>query len=570
VFDGLDSSVDDMIDDVVPSQESLTVEFKSDRDCLSDDDVVEAAVCLANTEGGSVYVGVEDDGRVTGLHPSRPVRVEPLSALVANRTSPPLAVTCREIRAQGQRVAVIEVPKSRAIVARSDGLIKRRRLRMDGRPECVPFLPGEHLSRHSDLRLVDPSAQVLAGATVADFDPLQRARLRTVIERNPRSDKALLGLGDEEIEGALGLSVSEGGQRLPTLAGVLMIGKTEALRRLVPTHEVLFQVLDGTNVRVNEPSAAALVEVVEWLDLLCRGVNTEQAFSDGLFRIGIARVDTDALREALNNALVHRDYARLGPIRVCWQDDELIISNPGGFVEGVSLDSLLTTEPKPRNPKLADAFKRIGLVERTGRGVDLIYSGMLRFGRPAPDYTGSRPDLVKLVVSTEAADLAFVRMLIEEEARGHEALPVESLVVLTELRRDRRAKAAQLGRALQRSEAQAARICERLAERGLLQANGAGRHREYILHPTVYRSLGQKAEYVRQAGFDAIQRVEMIRRYVVEHRKIKRDEAARLCQMGSLEAKAVLRRMVDDGVLELHGLKRGAHYTLAAKKPPGA
>ena len=555
-----------MTDGTLPDQESPTVEFKSDRDCLGDDELVEAIVCLANALGGSVYVGVEDGGRVTGLHHSRPARVEVLAALVVNRTSPPLRVTCRELSHQGERVALIEVPRSLAVVARSDGLIKRRRLRMDGHPECVPFLPTEHLSRQSDLRLIDPSAQVLAGAALADFDPLQRERLRAVIDRNPRSDKTLLRLSDEELEGALGLTVSEAGLRLPTLAGVLMIGKTASLRRLVPTHEVLFQVLDGTQVKINEPSSAALVEVVEWLDLLSRGVNTEQEFNAGLFRVAVGRVDTDALREAINNALVHRDYARLGPVRVCWERDQLIISNPGGFVEGVTLVNLLTTEPKPRNPKLADAFKRIGLVERTGRGVDLIYSGMLRFGRAAPDYSESRSDLVKLTISTEPADLAFVRMLLEEEARDHEPLPVETLLVLTELRRARRASAADLSQALQRSEAQTARICERLAERGLLQANGNARHREYILHPKVYRTLGLRAEYVRQAGFESIQQVEMVRRYVTEHGRIKRDDAARLCQIGSLEAKALLRRMVADGLLELHGIKRGSHYTLGHVK----
>ena len=559
-----------MTEENFPSEESLTVEFKSDCDCLSDDELIEAVVCLANAEGGRLYIGVEDDGRVTGLHHSRPARVEPLAALVANRTSPPLAVTCLELNQHGLRVAMIDVPKSHAIVARSDGLIKRRRLRMDGKPECVPFLPTEHLSRLSDLRLADPSAQVLAGATLSDFDPLQRERLRAVIDRNPRSDKALLRLSDEELEGALGLTISEGGQRQPTLAGMLMIGKTAALRRLVPTHEVLFQVLEGTQVKVNEPSSAALVEIVEWLDLLGRGVNTEQEFNEGLFRIGIARVDTDALREAINNALVHRDYACLGPVRVCWQDDELIISNPGGFVEGVTLGNLLTTEPKPRNPKLADTFKRIGLVERTGRGVDLIYSGMLRFGRPAPDYSESRPDLIKLTISTEPADLAFVRMLLEEEARDHEPLPVETLLVLTELRRSRRANASDLSHALQRSEVQAARICERLAERGLLQPSGNARHREFILHPKVYRSLGQRDEYVRQAGFDSIQQVEMVRRYVNEHGQIKRGDAARLCQISSPEAKTLLRRMVALRLLELHGAKRGSFYTVATRTMPDA
>src|SRR3712207_5768487 len=71
------------------------------------------------------------------------------------------------------------------------------------------------------------------------------------------------------------------------------------------------------------------------------------------------------------------------------ESDGLIISNPGGFVEGVTLDRLLVTEPRPRNPLLADIMKRVGLAERTGRGVDLIYQGLLRYGRPAPDYSRS-------------------------------------------------------------------------------------------------------------------------------------------------------------------------------------
>ena len=79
-----------MSDQALPTEESLTVEFKSDRDCLSDDDLVEAIVCLTNAEGGHVYLGVEDDGRVTGLHQSRPARIAALGALIANRTLPPL------------------------------------------------------------------------------------------------------------------------------------------------------------------------------------------------------------------------------------------------------------------------------------------------------------------------------------------------------------------------------------------------------------------------------------------------------------------------------------------------
>lgn len=549
----------------IPERETLEVEFKSDRDPLNDDDLVEALICLANAQGGTLYLGVENDGSVTGLHPSRPQQVIGLAAMVANRTAPCLSVHVELLLRQELRIAAIAVPRSPEVIARTDGLVKRRRIGGNGQPECVPFLPHEYPSRRADFRLIDMSAEPLADATLADFDPLQRERLRAVIANNPRSDKSLVGLSDEQLDGALSLTVTRNGERKPTLLGLLLIGRTESLRLQVPTHEVLFQVLDGTQVKVNEGSRAALIEIVEWLDLLSRGVNTEQEFNEGLFRIGIARVEVDALREAINNALVHRDYARRGPVRVCWQKSDLIISNPGGFVEGVNLANLLTTEPRPRNPALADAFKRLGLVDRTGRGVDMIYASLLRFGRPAPDYSESMPDLVKLSISTEPADLAFVRMVLHEEARQNGGLPVETLLILTALREARRLSAADIARQLQRSVAQATGLMEALAESGLVRAHGSGRSRQFTLSPTVYRNLGQKAEYVRQAAFEPIQRVQMIKSYLRENGQIRRQEVADLCQLAPREAGALLERMVKNGEIVLHGVRKTAYYTLPPK-----
>ena len=547
---------------IIPESETLLVEFKSDREKLNDDELVEAVICLANAQGGSLYLGVENDASVTGLHTSRPRDIGGLAVMIANRTAPALQVVVDEVMAHGYRVAVIHVPCSAAVIARSDGLVKRRRIGGDGRPECVPFLPHEYPSRKADFCLTDMSAEILAGATLADFDPLQRERMRSVIANNPRSDKALLNLSDEELEGALSLTITRDAQRHPTLLGMLLIGRTESLRRLVPTHEVLFQVMEGTQVKVNESSRAALIEVVEWFDLLSRGINTEQEFNEGLFRIGVSRVDVDALREAFNNALVHRDYARRGPVRVCWQTNDLIISNPGGFVEGVSVENLLTTEPRPRNPALADAFKRLGLVERTGRGVDIIYSGMLRFGRPAPDYSESVADLVKLTISTEPADLGFVRLVLQEETRQKGELPVETLLILTALRNARRLSADQLASDLQRNKNQTARVLEKLAEHGLVVAHGGGKNRQYLLSPDLYRALGQHAELVRQAGFASLQQIELIKNYIRERGSIKREQASDLCRITPREAGSLLAKLKDQGVLELHGTRRGSHYVL--------
>lgn len=106
--------------------EGLSLEFKSDLKTLSDRDLVAAVVALANTEGGLLLLGVEDNGTVTGLHPSHQ-DLTALPALIANRTIPSLAVRVTRAEFNGRALAQIVVPKSRQLVSTSDGLQHVRR-----------------------------------------------------------------------------------------------------------------------------------------------------------------------------------------------------------------------------------------------------------------------------------------------------------------------------------------------------------------------------------------------------------------------------------------------------------
>lgn len=233
--------------------------------------------------------------------------------------------------------------------------------------------------------------------------------------------------------------------------------------------------------------------------------------------------------EASVNALIHRDYTKLGAVHIRWEDYGITISNPGGFVEGVTLDNLLVVEPRPRNPFLADAIKRIGLAERTGRGVDLIYQGLLRYGRSAPDYRSTNSHSVAVRLPGGGADLGLLRVVIEEENRRQSPLPVDSLIAIGQLRQERRLDTATLARAIQRDEAIARSVLERLVEAGLVEAHGVKKGRTYTLSPQVYRELGQSADYVRLAGFEPIQQEQMVLQYVRTHGRITRKEAVELC-----------------------------------------
>lgn len=106
----------------LPSEESLTVEFKSDRNRLPDTELVEAVVCLANAEGGELWLGVEDDGTPTGLHPSHEM-LAGLPGLIAARTSPSVAAQVHAMEIDAVRVACISVPKGQTEVATASGVL---------------------------------------------------------------------------------------------------------------------------------------------------------------------------------------------------------------------------------------------------------------------------------------------------------------------------------------------------------------------------------------------------------------------------------------------------------------
>jgi ATP-dependent DNA helicase RecG len=479
--------------------------------------------------------------------------------MIANRTTPPLSVRATLIEHGDLRLARIEVPRSTRLVATSDGTLQHRRLMADGNPECVPFLPHEFAGRESDLRLSDYSASVIAGTELDALDPAERYRLRQAIERY-RGDKTLLGLDDAELDGALGLTRNADGKKRPTLTGLLLIGRESALREHIPTHEAAFQVLDGTNVRVNDFYRWPLVRLFERIEEQFLARVSEQEVQAGLFRVPVPNVEPRAFREALVNALTHRDYSRLGAVHVRWHTDRLSLSSPGGFVEGVSLDNLLVVEPRPRNPLLADAFKRIGLAERTGRGVDLIYQGLLRYGRPAPSYARSDRSSVIVALDCTDADLSFLRLVLEQEQRVGAALPVDTLLILSQLRAVRRLDGQEIACLIQKDSAAARAVMERLVESGLIQAHGVRKGRTYTLSAAVYRDLGQAAQYVRQAGFNPLQQEEMIKRYVGEHGSIKRADVVGLCSLSPQQATRLLKRLVERDILQPKGQGKGTIY----------
>ena len=568
----------------IPSCETLEIEFKSEfkrassgnpkPHRLPDNELVDTVVALSNTNGGQVYLGVEDDGTPTGVHSDHRDTTQ-LAALIANKTVPPVParVSTLFLAADGSadedgvQVTAVEIPKSLAIVSSSEGKIMRRCLKADGTPESRPLYPYEIITRLSTLGQLDYSACPVPGTSPDDFDSNELKHLRDILARGQTSDRALLELPDEALLSSLRMTTLVDGKATPTVTGILLAGKSEVIASAIPTAAATFQVLEGTEVRVNEDFDQPLLYTIEKMREMLDPWNPEREVEDGLFRQSVPEFDGRAFREALVNAFGHRDYAAIGRVRVLIDDEGLTIASPGGFIEGVTLENLLIVEPHGRNECLMNALKRIGLAEKTGRGVDRIYEGSLHYGKSLPDYSRTTSANVSVFIARSAPDALFMRMLNEEYEKNGRPLSLKSLLVLDALKRQRRLTISGLSSQLHVADSAVRSAVEALVEAGLVEARGSSTARSYMLSGSVYARIGKSADFVRQSDIDGVRYPELIMKLARQQNgSVATRDVENLLHIHRKQAYRQLTKLVASGELKPVGRGGGAHYEIADKE----
>ncbi|MBF0579932.1 putative DNA binding domain-containing protein [Erysipelotrichaceae bacterium RD49] len=545
----------------IPEKETLTIEFKSDRNCFPDKPLVEEVVGMTNAEGGEIYLGVEDHGEITGVHKKHKDSIG-LQAMVANKTVPPVAVTAALIEDEGKQIQKIEVPKNlNNITATSDGKIVKRRINANGEPENRPLYPYEIPSRLSELGRLDFSASILTNADLDDLDLSLLSALRSMITMQG-GDGSLLELTDEELLQSLHLIQMSNHQIHPTVAGLLLIGKPQKIRELLPTAESSFQVLNGTDVLINKQSFdPLLVTLPRFMDYFAAR-NPETEVEEGLFRVPIPEFSRRAFREGIMNAFSHRDYTILRPVRVCIEDDGLIISNPGGFVEGVTIDNLLTVDPHGRNPLLTDILKRIGLAERTGRGVDRIFEGSISYGRPLPDYSESTSSNIKLFIPRAKADVDFIKMISDLQMQRGGTISIQQLLILSYLQSMRRLTLEEFSQLLHLPVSRIRPNLEILVELGVIEAHGTRNQRDYLLSQDVYKMQNNSFGYLQQTSTDESALEKKIMEKAASPAGVTTRDMISSLNMSKGQAYRMLKHLVDSGKLTKEGAGRSTRYVI--------
>ena len=183
-----------------------------------------------------------------------------------------------------------------------------------------------------------------------------------------------------------------------TYAALLLFGTRPALGRHLAQAELVFE------YRSSEASgpAAEREEYREgffaWQDELWARINKRnerQPYRDGLFVMDVPTFDEVQVREALLNAVAHRDYRLGGSIFLRQFAQRLEVVSPGGFPPGITPANVLDQQ-NPRNRRLAEALGRCGLIERSGQGMNLMFERAIRQGKALPDFAGTGAHEVRL------------------------------------------------------------------------------------------------------------------------------------------------------------------------------
>ena len=189
----------------------------------------------------------------------------------------------------------------------------------------------------------------------------------------------------------------------------------------------------------------------------------------GLKRIDMPDYPEEAIREALLNTIVHRDYALSGPALLSIFDDRIELVTLGGLVKGVSTDDIALGISIPRNKRLAEVFYRLKLIEAYGTGIPKIYECYDGTGKQPVIQT--TPNAFKVTLPNlnyAAVDRPELNGLTDSEKRAYRLFESNSVV-----------KRSDIEQSLGVSQTMAIRILSHLDDKGLIHREGAGRSTQY-------------------------------------------------------------------------------------------
>lgn len=500
-------------------------------------------VALANEGGGKLIFGMDDSypHNVVGTNFAEG-ETGKLEDDVYSRLS--IRIRLEEIfDKDGSRVLITNIP-SRPI---------GKMLKYEG----VPLMRiGDSLRNMSDEEMFailseqepDFSAKIVKGFSIENIDEEAFEKLKdnyAIKQKNP----AFKNLSKEQILNDLKLQTDTN----LNYACLILLAKKEVLNDKLPQCKIIWeyrnsesQIHFDSRTVIDLPLFKAIDDI--WKLINQPLLNKKHPVQNGAYIYDIYDFNETVLREAILNAVAHRDYTISSEVVIKQYPNKIIITNPGGFPKGVNLENILTVSSTPRSRLLTDILEKTGLVERSGQGVDKIFSLTLSEGKPEPDYSSSDMFQVTLTLFSDITDKAFHIFINEYQNSNKEPkLGVEQIITLYKVRKGIFAN-------LKES------IVTQLFSQGLIQ-KAASHTNRYILADDFHKLEDEMQTIGKKYIISEVESVILL----LQNRKMKIGEIE-----GNLKAslnrnqiKYLLGKLKSDEILTTEGIASGTKYFLA-------
>lgn len=473
------------IAELLAAQEGEQVQFKEAKRRFDFEEAAKICCALANCGGGMLVLGITDKRprRIVGseafLQPERQRKslMEKLDVMV----------DFRELYDDDRRVLVFEVDKRPlGLPVQVNGVAWW----YDG-DSLIP-MPETVRRRIYEESGVDFSAMICSQATMSDLDESAIEAFRDRwIEKS--GNKRLATLSQEQLLRDAAAITDDG----ITYAALVLFGTREALQRLLPQAEIVFE------YRSSEASGPAAqreefrVGFLACYDRLWELVNLrndKQHYQEGFFVLDIPTFNERVVREAVLNAVSHRNYQMSGSVFIRQYPDRLIVESPGGLPLGVTVENILDRQ-SPRNRRIAELFALCGLVERSGQGMNLMVELSVKEAKALPDFSGTDDHFVKLTLNGIILDKRMLSVIGQIGNERMESLATADFLVINALYHD-----------MVVPEHLRSRLGY-LAEMGIVEQISRGR---YVLARSLYSAVGQSGVHTRKVGLDRETNKELI------------------------------------------------------------
>ena len=406
----------------------------------------------------------------------------------------------------------------------------------------------QHISSRQKAHLgIDFSGTVCAGAAVDDLDETAIENFRANwIEK--RGKKQLATLSKEQLLHDCGAITDDG----VTYAALILFGKKTTLTKYLPQAEIVFEyrsseVSGPANQR--EEFRIGFFACYDRIWELVNLRNDKQHYQEGFFVFDISTFNERVVREAILNAVSHRNYQLSGNVFVRQYRDRLVVESPGGFPLGISLDNILDRQA-PRNRRIAEMLSLCGMVERSGQGMNLMYELSVQEAKPLPDFTGTDDYFVSVTLNGLIIDKAMLSVINRIGDERMESLSTNDFLAIDALYHQKPLTDKVRSR------------LKRLTDMGIVEH--AGRNK-YVLARSLYAATGQTGVHTRRVGLDRDTNKELLLKHIRSNGKS--GTPLRLCSHKGIDNKGKIDKGKKDNIKLIIASENTTISFETAKKP---